>query len=53
MSVDKAKLLELNNLVSVHFRRKHKIVLNPAVSKPKSIPPTPAKKDAHFKSSIF
>ena len=29
MSVDKSKLLELNNLVSVHFRRKHKIVLNP------------------------
>ena len=31
MSVDKSKLLELNNLVSVHFRRKHKIILNPAV----------------------
>lgn len=29
MSVDKSKLLELNNLVSVHFRRKHKIILNP------------------------
>lgn len=31
MSIDKAKLLRLNDLVSVYFRRKHKIVLNPAV----------------------
>lgn len=29
MSLDKAKLIKLNDLVSLHFRRKHIIVLNP------------------------